>query len=101
MCWHVLSVLTGWGEGGYPALEIGDQSVVPMTKLLPALDEGGVRRADRVVGSGCLASPNTARPREILAGTHLTLPAALRRVPSLSPLKGGEGILFECPNSTP
>jgi hypothetical protein len=25
------------------------------------------------------------------AGNHLTLPAATRRVPSLSPLKGGEG----------
>ena len=27
-----------------------------------------------------------------LAGAHLTLPSAARRVPSLSPLKGGEGI---------
>jgi hypothetical protein len=26
-----------------------------------------------------------------LAGAHLTLPVAVRRVPSLSPLKGGEG----------
>src|SRR5216683_5320984 len=31
-----------------------------------------------------------------LADTHLTLPIALRWVPSLSPLKGGEGVFSRC-----